>query len=155
MLAVWILAYLGTIVGINAAFSWHPELDYIWAIGVGLIFIFRDMVQRYVGHWSLAFMALALVVSYLMADPFVAIASATAFAASETIDWVVFTITKKPLADRLFYSAALSIPVDTAIFFGMIGLWAPLPWAIALASKTSGVLAVWLAMKGRGHFARA
>lgn len=150
---MWIVAYLASVVGINVAFSFRPDLDWLWAVAVGLIFIFRDMVQRQIGHWSLAVMAGGLVISYLMADPFVALASACAFAFSETTDWVVFTVTRRSLADRLFISSGFSIPVDTAIFFGMIGLWAPLPWAIALASKMSGVLVVWMAMRGKEVFA--
>lgn len=144
---MWTLAYLVSVVGINVAFSSRPDLDLLWSVLVGLIFIFRDMMQRRLGHWSVAIMGAALAVSYLMADPFVAIASACAFAASETTDWLVFTITRRPLADRLFLSAGLSIPLDTAIFFGMIGLWAPLPWALAIASKFSGVAVVYLIMR--------
>ena len=151
---IWIAVYLVSVVGINVAFSFRPDLDWVWSIFVGLIFIFRDMVQRRIGHWSLVFMAIALVISYLMADPFVALASATAFAASETTDWVVFTVTRKPLADRLFISSGLSIPVDTAIFFSMIGVFTPVVWTIAIASKFSGVLVVWLAMR-RGRAAMA
>jgi uncharacterized PurR-regulated membrane protein YhhQ (DUF165 family) len=146
----WIATYLLSVVGINIAFSYHPELDWIWSVFVGLIFIFRDMVQRRIGHWSLAIMAIALVISYLMADPVVALASASAFAASETTDWLVFTVTRRPLADRLFLSSSFSIPIDTAIFFGMIGVFEPSLWVIAILSKFSGVFVVWVAMRYRG-----
>ncbi len=59
----------------------------------------------------------ALVLSYITSDPAIALASATAFAVSECIDWLVFSITKRPLHDRLWISSALSIPLDTFIFF--------------------------------------
>jgi uncharacterized PurR-regulated membrane protein YhhQ (DUF165 family) len=47
-------------------------------------------------------MLAALVLSYVTSDPSIALASATAFAVSECIDWLVFSITKRPLRDRLW-----------------------------------------------------
>jgi uncharacterized PurR-regulated membrane protein YhhQ (DUF165 family) len=40
-------------------------------------------------------MLAALVLSYITSDPSIALASATAFAVSECIDWLVFSITKR------------------------------------------------------------
>ena len=39
-------------------------------------------------------------------------ASAAAFAVSESVDWLVFAITKRPLKDRVLLSCAASAPVD-------------------------------------------
>lgn len=94
-------------------------------------------------------MLAATLLSFLLADPFVATASVTAFAVSELIDWGVFTVTRRPLRDRLWISAALSVPVDTALFFGMLGIWDPAVWAASLASKLAGVSAVWMLMRAR------
>lgn len=146
---IWLAAYIGSVVAINYAFSMAPHLDLVWSCWVGLIFILRDMVQVRFGHWSLAAMAAGIALSYVLADPFVALASVAAFAVSETIDWAVFTVTRRPLRDRLWLSAALSVPVDTAIFFGMIGVWAPSVWTASIASKLAGVTAVWLLMRAR------
>lgn len=146
---IWLAAYIGSIVAINYAFSLFPHLDLVWSCWVGLIFILRDMVQVRFGHWALAAMLAGTVVSYLLADPFVATASVAAFALSETIDWVVFTVTKRPLRDRLWLSAALSVPADTALFFGMLDIWDPGVWAASFASKLLGVSVVWLLMRTR------
>ncbi|WP_029009533.1 VUT family protein [Azospirillum halopraeferens] len=146
---LWLAAYMGSVIAINIAFSAAPHLDILWSCWAGLIFILRDMVQVRYGHWSLAAMLAACAVSYGLADPFVAMASVTAFAVSEMIDWAVFTITRRPLRDRLWISSAISVPVDTAIFFGMIGIWAPEVWTVALASKLAGITAVWLLMRTR------
>ncbi|HYH36875.1 MAG TPA: preQ0 transporter [Azospirillum sp.] len=146
---IWLAAYIGSVVAINYAFSMAPHLDLVWSCWVGLIFILRDMVQVRFGHWSLAAMAVGVALSYLLADPFVALASVAAFAVSETIDWAVFTVTKRPLRDRLWLSAALSVPADTAIFFGMIDVWSPAVWTASIASKLAGVTVVWLLMRAR------
>lgn len=146
---IWLVAYMGSVLAINYAFSAAPQLDLVWSCWAGLIFVLRDMVQVRYGHWSLAAMLTGTTLSFLLADPFVATASVTAFAASELIDWAVFTVTRRPLRDRLWLSAALSVPVDTALFFGMLGVWEPSVWAASLASKLAGVSVVWMAMKAR------
>ncbi len=146
---IWLSAYIGSILAINYAFSLFPHLDLVWSCWVGLVFVLRDMVQVRFGHWALAAMLGGTVLSYLLADPFVATASVAAFAVSELIDWLVFTVTKRPLRDRLWLSAALSVPVDTALFFGMLGVWEPGVWAASLASKLLGVSAVWALMRAR------
>ncbi len=146
---IWLAAYIGSVLTINYAFSLAPELDLLWSCWAGLIFILRDMVQVRYGHGSLAAMLAATVLSLLLADPVVATASVIAFAASEVIDWLVFTVTRRPLRDRLWLSAALSVPVDTALFFGLLGIWEPAVWAASLASKLAGVSVVWLLMRVR------
>jgi len=146
---IWLAAYIGSVFAINYAFSLAPHLDLVWSCWVGLVFVLRDMVQVRFGHWSLAAMAVGTALSYLLADPFVAMASVAAFAVSETIDWAVFTVTKRPLRDRIWISTALSVPLDTAIFFGMIGVWAPSVWTASIASKLAGVSVVWLLMRAR------
>lgn len=146
---IWLAAYIGSILAINYAFSLFPHLDLVWSCWAGLIFVLRDMVQVRFGHWSLAAMLVGTLLSTLLADPFVATASVAAFAVSELIDWAVFTVTKRPLRDRLWLSAALSVPVDTALFFGMLDIWDPGVWAASLASKLLGVSVVWALMRAR------
>lgn len=153
----YLLAYISSVVLINYAFSSAPHLDIIWSAWGGLVFILRDMVQTRFGHGALVAMLVALVLSYVTSEPAIALASATAFFISELIDWLVFSITRRPLRDRLWLSSALSIPVDTFIFFGMIGALALAPAVIgtAMASKFAGVTAVWLAMAFRARRAAA
>jgi uncharacterized PurR-regulated membrane protein YhhQ (DUF165 family) len=107
------------------------------------------MVQTRFGHGAIVAMLVALGLSYVTSDPTIALASATAFAVSECIDWLVFTITKRPLHDRLWISSALSIPLDTFIFFGLIDALTPPVVITALASKFAGVTVVWLIMAWR------
>ncbi|HWD34334.1 VUT family protein [Pseudomonas caricapapayae] len=145
----FLIAYISSVVLINYAFSSAPHLDVIWSAWGGLVFILRDMVQTRYGHGALAAMLAALVLSYITSEPAIALASATAFAVSELIDWLVFSITKRPLHDRLWLSSAFSIPIDTFIFFGMIGALTPAVVGTALASKFAGVTAVWLIMAWR------
>ncbi|TDF78343.1 VUT family protein [Pseudomonas sp. H9] len=145
----FLIAYISSVVLINYAFSSAPHLDVIWSAWGGLVFILRDMVQTRYGHGALVAMLVALVLSYVTSEPAIALASATAFAVSELIDWLVFSITKRPLHDRLWLSSALSIPIDTFIFFGMIGALTPAVVSTALASKFAGVTAVWLIMAWR------
>ena len=147
----YLIAYISSVVLINHAFSSAPHLDVIWSAWGGLVFILRDMVQTRYGHGAVVAMLAALVLSYVTSEPAIALASATAFAVSELIDWLVFSITRRPLRDRLWLSSALSIPVDTFIFFGMIGVFTPVVLGTAMASKFAGVTVVWLVMAWRAR----
>ena len=147
----YLIAYISSVVLINYAFSSAPHLDVIWSAWGGLVFILRDMVQTRFGHGALVAMLVALVLSYATPEPAIALASATAFFVSELIDWLVFSVTRRPLRDRLWLSSALSIPVDTLIFFGMIGALTPVVVGTALASKFAGVTVVWLIMAWRAR----
>ncbi len=131
----FLIAYISSVVLINYAFSTAPHLDIIWSAWGGLVFVLRDMVQTRFGHGAIAAMLAALVMSYVTSDPSIALASATAFAVSECIDWLVFSITRRPLHDRLWISSALSIPLDTFIFFGMIDAADPGVILTALGSE--------------------
>ncbi|MEO0816456.1 MAG: hypothetical protein AAFX86_04030 [Pseudomonadota bacterium] len=82
----------------------------------GLVFVFRDFVQRKMGQWVLAVMALAIAWSFYYAWPVIALASGLAFAISETVDWLLFTFTKYRLSTRILLSSALASPVDTTVF---------------------------------------
>ncbi|KIH85143.1 VUT family protein [Pseudomonas batumici] len=148
---LFLIAYIASVVLINFAFSAAPHLDIIWSAWGGLVFILRDMVQTRFGHGALVAMVAALLLSYFTSEPAIALASATAFAISECIDWLVFSITRRPLHDRLWISSALSIPLDTFIFFGLIGALTPGVILTALGSKFAGVTCVWLAMAWRSR----
>ncbi|WP_338526103.1 preQ0 transporter [Pseudomonas batumici] len=148
---LFLIAYIASVVLINFAFSAAPHLDIIWSAWGGLVFILRDMVQTRFGHGALVAMVAALLLSYFTSEPAIALASATAFALSECIDWLVFSITRRPLHDRLWISSALSIPLDTFIFFGLIGALTPGVILTALGSKFAGVTCVWLAMAWRSR----
>ncbi len=152
----WTALYIGLIVMVNWLFTVVPLVDMgggeMWppvALIVGLIFIVRDFAQRVVGHWVLAAMLIAAILSYFLADPFVAYASVAAFAISELADWLVYSFTKRPFAQRILLSSVLATPSDTVVFLGIMG-WLSAPAVLAMtASKLVGALIVWYLVRNR------
>ena len=88
-------------------------------------------------------MAVAGVLSYFMADPYVAIASVSAFAVAEIVDWVVYSLTKRPLADRILVSSAIATPLDTVVFLSILGLLSPSLIGFQVASKMLAAVVIW------------
>ena len=150
------LAYIALIVLVNYGFSVVPLVE-MWtgekwppmSLAVGLVFVIRDFAQREIGHRVWWAMGAAGVLSYLMAAPFVAIASVVAFAISEAVDWAIYSFTKKPLHERILWSSAIATPVDSAVFLAVIN---HLSWSgvIAMtASKMIAALVVWQIVRRR------
>jgi len=145
--------YILLIIIINSVYSWFPFMTIAGApfssgdMLVGAIYIFRDFAQREIKHYVILAMLFGALISYLFADKSMAIASVCAFSVAETIDWAIFTFTGKPLSQRLLWSSSLSAPVDSIIFLAIYG---PLNLAgvlVLCASKTLGVLLVWVIWK--------
>lgn len=147
--SIWASAYVFSVLAINMAFAWKPELNWLWSIGVGSIFVTRDFAQRAMGHWVGLPMIVGLALSYWLASPFVAFASAAAFAVSEGADWLVFTITKRSLADRVLLSCGISAPLDSLIFLGIIGALSPWAFGAQVASKLVAAIVVWVGLTQR------
>lgn len=142
--------YLGAIVIANIGFAYIPmiplpygEMFAPMSLLVGFVFVLRDFAQRELGHRVFAFMAAGVVASYILADPFVAIASATAFAISELADWLIYSYTKRKLSDRILISSAVSTPIDSAVFMLMLGFFSWYGLFVMVASKMLGALVVW------------
>lgn len=125
----WTAAYIVLIVGVNWAFTVVPLVELPAGLGmwppvsiiVGVIFVVRDFAQKEVGHWVIPAMLLGAAISWFMASPVVATASVVAFLASETADWLIYTVTKRPFRDRVFLSSAIGTPIDSSVFLSMIG----------------------------------
>jgi hypothetical protein len=115
--------YVGSVVLVNVGFSLSPQLDWLWSLGVGGVLVLRDLAQRSWGHQTLALMLVAALLSYRLGSPRFAVASALAFLMSETIDWLIYSLTKRPFADRVLISVAFSAPVDTACFLLLAQIW--------------------------------
>jgi len=157
----WVTLYIGLIVLVNWLFTVVPLVDMgggeMWppvALVVGLIFIARDFAQRLVGHWVLVAMLIAAILSYFLANPFVAYASVAAFAISELADWLIYSFTKRPLAQRILFSSTIATPIDSVVFLGMIGI---LSWPgvlVMTASKMVGALVVWYLVRNRVELER-
>lgn len=104
-----------TLLAPTGAFPKGIELHPLTMV-TGLVFVFRDFVQRGMGHRVLIVMALAIAWSFYYAWPVIALASGIAFAISELTDWLIYTFTKYRLSTRIILSSAVAAPVDTTIF---------------------------------------
>lgn len=102
----------------------------------GFALALRDATQDTLGRRGvLAVIAAGAVLSFLIADPFVALASAAAFLISELADFAVYTPMRRRsrLGDRRWVSAVVAsnivgAVVDTAVFLGVaFGLASVLP----------------------------
>ena len=63
---------------------------------VGAALVLRDQVQEHLGtKWSLFGILIGAVLSYFLANPFIAIASILAFGVSELIDFAAYTTIRK------------------------------------------------------------
>ena len=148
--------YVALIVAVNYAFIVVPLVKLpdgtMWppvSLLVGFVFVARDFAQRKIGHKVLLAMLVGVAISYFMANPFVATASAAAFLISELVDWAVFTYTKRPLSQRILFSSLLGAPADSAIFLGLLGLLSPVGVAAMTASKLVGAFIVWWMIRRR------
>lgn len=141
---IWNIAYVTMIVGVNLLFVRWPEHSAAWSIIVGGIFVVRDLAQREVGHWILLSMLFATLTTWWLASPVVAVASASAFAAAELVDWAVYSVCKRPLRDRILVSSAISVPVDSLIFLGMMGILAPWLFVVQVLSKLGAAVLLWV-----------
>lgn len=144
--------YVTIVVALNVGFSIWPEHDWFWSLLVGSVLVLRDYAQRVWGHACLALMGLAALLSYLLGSPEVALASATAFAVSETVDWLVYTATQRPFADRVLLSTAASAPIDSTVFLVLAHLFTWQLLAIGVVSKWTAGVVVWTMLRWRqGH----
>jgi len=125
----------------------------------GAALLARDFVHRYAGIWFvLGCIAVAGVLSWLLASPALAVASTVAFTAAELVDLAVFT----PLRDRIGFAGSalisnvVSAPVDTVLFLTIAGF--PLTWQAVTGQFVAKVLwatllplAVWVAVTVRSR----
>ncbi|MFZ4541277.1 MAG: VUT family protein [Rickettsiales bacterium] len=155
----WVYLYVLLIPFVNWSFAHVPTVPLsdggAWspmAIVTGLILVVRDFAQREVEHAIFLPWVIGIAVSFAMAPPEIAIASALAFAVSELVDWLIFTFTKKPLSKRILWSCAISGPIDSTIFLlgadmAMPGVFSWLTLLTSVLSKLSGAVVVYLLLK--------
>ena len=137
------ILYILTVVLINMAFTYiEPFVLYdgtIWSIGsilAGAVFVARDYAQREVGHKIvLVLMVAAGAISYLMASPFVALASISAFAISEVGDYLVFTFKKGSFKQKVIWSSLIGVPIDTVVFLAIISHLSMFSFIVMCLSK--------------------
>lgn len=152
---MWTLLYIAAIVLVNWMFTaippWATPLGdlYLANVVVGFIFVLRDYAQREVGHYILLGTAVAGVLTWFMVDPAIALASVTAFALSETADWGVYSLLRRPLSQRILISSIIAVPLDTLAFQYLAGYLTPAAFLTEVASKTVGVFIVWQLLRLR------
>ena len=88
-------------------------------------------------------MAVGGLLSYFMADPFVAYASVVAFIISELVDWAYYTWSKKSLRERILISSLLSTPIDSAVFLLIINHFTIIGTMAMFLSKMIAAVAIW------------
>lgn len=106
----------------------------------GVTFVLRDAVQDTAGRWAaLSLVAAGAVISYLIADPFIALASGAAFLIGEASDLAVYT----PLRRHGYVRAAIASNVVGAVIDTFLFLWiAGFPIAGAWQGQMVGKLSV-------------
>ncbi|MGL5734036.1 MAG: hypothetical protein ACRCYS_04140 [Beijerinckiaceae bacterium] len=144
-----LLGYILSILILNLGFSYVPMIDLGFglfspmAILAGLVFVLRDYAQRAVGHYVLVGMATGAVLSFALADPFIAYASVAAFAISEIGDWLIYTTTKKPFHQRVLVSSVIATPIDTAVFLTMIDGMTIGTFGLMVLAKMVAAVVIW------------
>jgi uncharacterized PurR-regulated membrane protein YhhQ (DUF165 family) len=119
---VWGFLYLFSILLGNAFVIWFGIVTIAGltfpagVVWIGLTFSFRDFVQRYWGDWATWIWMIAASVITLFFNLDIALASMTAFFVSESLDWFIFKILKRPFVSRVVWSNLISCPVDSLIF---------------------------------------
>jgi uncharacterized PurR-regulated membrane protein YhhQ (DUF165 family) len=155
----WAALYVGLMPLINWSFGAVPTFPIPEMLGggafqplaivTGLVLVVRDFAQREMKHWVWGAMITGLVLSMLTSWIVVVFASAAAFLISETVDWAVYTFSKRPLSRRIMLSSTVSAPLDQMVFIwlasqipGQEGIFAWGTIITGIASKLLGALVV-------------
>lgn len=85
---------------------------------IGAALLLRDLVQRQYGvRWSLGCIGVGAMLSFFVAAPFIAVASASAFLFSELADFTVYTpLARKQFAVAVILSCLAGAIVDSGLF---------------------------------------
>jgi queuosine precursor transporter len=106
----------------------------------GLTFVLRDSLQDLAGkRWTLSAIGAGAALSFLVSDPFIALASAVAFGLAELADLAVYT----PLRKRGYVRAAIASNIVGALVDTIVFLWiAGFPIMAALPGQMVGKLLI-------------
>ena len=85
---------------------------------VGAALVLRDQVQEHLGtKWSLLAIFIGAALSYILADPFIAIASILAFGVSELVDFFAYTkVRQKSRELAIAVSGLVGAIFDSVVF---------------------------------------
>lgn len=143
------ICYMVFIVAVNTLFVCMPLFNVMGSEVspmdpvVGVVYVLRDFAQREIKHKVIIAMLIGSVLSYYLADKSVAIASVAAFLIAELVDWSIYSFTKKPLSQRILWSAMISSPIDSLVFLHFVHQLNWLGWTILTAAKILGVYLLW------------
>lgn len=151
-----LFTYIALIVGVNWLFDITPLFELpggdLWSpasLVVGFVFVVRDFAQRRLGHNILWAMLFGCAISWWMASPQLALASALAFAIGELGDWGFYTFTNKPFSQRILISSLLGAPLDSLVFLTLIGIASPIGVTVMTLSKLFGAIIVFMLVRKR------
>ncbi len=146
----WAALYVGLMPLINWSFGAVPTFpiaDWLGggafqplAIVTGLVLVVRDFAQREMKHWVWGAMIAGLVLSMLTSWIVVVFASAAAFLISETVDWAVYTLSKRPLSQRIMISSTISAPLDQMVFIALASQIPGQEGIFALGTIVTGIV---------------
>lgn len=137
---VVLAAYIATIPAANWAVAHYGAVPVgfgymapagVYAVGVALVL--RDLAREAAGRAAVfAAIAVGAVVSYLLADPMLAVASTAAFALSELLDFVVYEpLRRRGLMVAMLASNVVGLLADSLVFLSLaFGSLAYLPGQI-------------------------
>ena len=123
-LANWLIENIGTFcapAGPCVIPVWPGVSAPSGVLAIGAALVLRDLVQRRLGlEWALAAIAAGALLSGLVAAPALVLASAAAFAVSETADLAVFTpLQRRGLVLAVAASGIVGILVDSVLFLSL------------------------------------
>lgn len=140
MKRVWLLVYL---VGVVLANVLTQRFGLVWApfglvttagtYAAAVVLVSRNFTQDVVGRRGVLLLMLAgAVLSWFLASPALAVASATAFSLSETADMAIYTpLRERGRARAVALASSIGALVDTIVFLWIAGF----PIAIALPGQ--------------------
>jgi len=160
--AAWVAALLASVVAAN----WLTATFGLVPIGLGLAvtagtfaagfaLVARDGLQLSTARkWAVPGAILAgVLVSWWVASPALAVASALAFAAAELTDWAVFTrLRGRSIPLAVVVSSLVAAPVDTVAFLYLAGFglsWQAVAGQVVVKTAVALVFAAYLTRKGR------
>jgi queuosine precursor transporter len=152
----WTALYVGLMPLINWSFAAVPTFAIPDSLGggafqplaivTGLVLVVRDFTQREIKHWVWGAMIVGLALSTLTSWITIVVASGAAFLISESVDWAVYTFSKRPLSQRIMISSLASAPLDQVVFIWLASFVVPdiFAWGTVLTGIASKLIGAWV-----------
>jgi len=121
---------------------------------IGLALVARDIIQRYAGKkYALAAIIVGVAISFVIAEPALATASATAFLLGEIADFSIYTpLQRRNIVLAVVASGVIGGIVDSLVFlqiaFGSTMFWEGQVIGKAWMALTSGIV-IWMVRRAQ------